>query len=112
MDIPPFLPKVINSKHAPSRWRSLFSGVKLNMMLAFGCAEGIVLIKVKEEGWTWFSKGLQGCSEGFPEGEARGKSRGAALPALGKPRPTRLFYWDLHLFRIGHFDDISILLKY
>ena len=43
-----------------------------------------------------FSEGWQGCSEGFPEGEARGKSRGAALPARGKPRPSRLFYSDLH----------------
>ena len=43
-----------------------------------------------------FSEGLQGCSEGFPEGEDRGKSKGAALPALGKPRPSRLFYSDLH----------------
>ena len=34
----------------------------------------IELIQVKEEGWTGFSVGLQGCSEGFPEGEARGKS--------------------------------------
>ena len=36
----------------------------------------IGLIQVKEEGWTGFSEGWQGCSEGFPEGEARGKSRG------------------------------------
>ena len=43
-----------------------------------------------------FSKGWQGCSEGFSEGEARGKSRGAALPARGKPRPSRLFYSDLY----------------
>ena len=56
----------------------------------------IGLIWVKEEGRTGFSKGWQGCSEGFPEGKARGKSRGAALPARGKPRPSRLFYSDLH----------------
>ena len=37
------------------------------------------LIWVKEEGRTGFSQGWQGCSDGFPEGEARGKSRGAAL---------------------------------
>ena len=54
------------------------------------------LIRVKEEGWTGFSDGWQGCSEGFPEGEAQGKSQGAALPARGKPRPSRLFYSDLH----------------
>ena len=41
----------------------------------------IGLIQVKEEGWTQFSKGWQGCSEGFPEGEAQGKSQRAALPA-------------------------------
>ena len=54
------------------------------------------VIQVKEEGWTGFSEGWQDCSEGFPEGEARGKSRGAALPAQGKPSPSRLFYLDLH----------------
>ena len=32
------------------------------------------LIQVKKEGQTGFSKGWQGCSEGFPGGEARGKS--------------------------------------
>ena len=46
------------------------------------------LIQVKEEGWTGFSEGLQGCSERFPESKARGKSRGAALPARGKPCPS------------------------
>ena len=44
----------------------------------FGIKNG--LIEVKEEGWTEFSEGWHGCSEGFPEGEARGKSQGAALP--------------------------------
>ena len=39
------------------------------------------LIQVKEEGWTGFSEGWQGCSDEFPEGQAQGKSRGAALPA-------------------------------
>ena len=51
----------------------------------------IGLIRVKEEGWTGFSEGWQGGSKEFPEGEARGKSRGAALPARGKPSPSRLF---------------------
>ena len=32
------------------------------------------LIWVKEEGRTGFSEGWQGCSEGFPKGEAQGKS--------------------------------------
>ena len=27
VNFPPFLPNVMNSKHDPSRWRSLFSGV-------------------------------------------------------------------------------------
>ena len=35
----------------------------------------IGLIQEKEEGWTGFSNGWQGCSEGFPEGEAQGKSQ-------------------------------------
>ena len=43
------------------------------------------LIRVKEEGLTGFSEGWQGCSEGFPEGEARWKSPGAALPAPPNP---------------------------
>ena len=37
----------------------------------------IGLIQVREEGWTGFSKGWQGCSEGFPKGEAGGKSQGS-----------------------------------
>ena len=41
-------------------------------------------------------RGLAGLLRGIPEGEARGQSRGAALPARGKPRPSRLFYSDLH----------------
>ena len=32
----------------------------------------IRLIQVKKEGWTRFSKGWQGCSEGFLEGKSRG----------------------------------------
>ena len=56
----------------------------------------IGLIQVKEGGWTVFSKGWQGCSKGFPEGEAQVKSRGVALPARGKHRPSQLFYSDLH----------------
>ena len=32
--------------------------------------EEIVLIQLKEEGWTWFSKGRQGCSEGNPKEQA------------------------------------------
>ena len=43
-----------------------------------------------------FFEGWQGCSEGFPKGEAKEKSRGADLPAQGKPRPSRFFYLDLH----------------
>ena len=39
---------------------------------------------------------IQVKEEGFSEGEARGKSWGAALPAWGKPRPSQLFYLDLH----------------
>ena len=53
-------------------------------------------IRVKDSGWTGFSSGWQGCSAGFPEGKAKGKSRGAALPAQGKPRPSGLFYSYLH----------------
>ena len=55
----------------------------------------IGLIHVKEEGWTGFSSVWQGCSEGFPEGEAQGKSQGGALPARGKTHVSRLFDLDL-----------------
>ena len=48
----------------------------------------IWLIRLKEEEWMGLAKGWQGCSEGFPGGEARRKSRGAALPAEGKPSRT------------------------
>ena len=56
----------------------------------------IGLIWLKEEGRTGFSEGWQGCSERFPQGEARGKFRGAALPARGKPCPSLLLYSDYH----------------
>ena len=67
------------------------------------------LIQAKEEGWTGISEGWQGCSEGFPEGKAQGKSRGEALPAQGKPRPSRLNTWIYILFKVGQFCDISDL---
>ena len=35
-----------------------------------GLVLDIELIQVKEEGWTGFFEGWQGCSEGFPEGKA------------------------------------------
>ena len=59
----------------------------------------------KELGTTGFSSGWQGCSSGFPSGFALGKSLGAALPALGKPRPSLLFYLD---YPIKHFILESI----
>ena len=50
---------------------------------------------VKEEGRTGFYEGWQGCSEGFPEGEARGKYQRGALPArgfrIGPPKICRQF---------------------
>ena len=46
--------------------------------------------------------GCQGCSEGFPKEEAGWKSRGATLPAHGKPSPCALFYSDLHQLQIGY----------
>ena len=52
----------------------------------------------KRGGKARFSKGLQGCSEGFIEGKAQGKFHAAALLARGIPRPSRLFYSDLHSF--------------
>ena len=47
------------------------------------------LVWVTEEGWMMFSKGWQGCYEGFAEGEAQRKSK-------GKPCHSRLFYSYLH----------------
>ena len=38
--------------------------------------------------------GWQGCSSRFPSGFALGKSLGAALPSLGKPRPSLVLYLD------------------
>ena len=43
-------------------------------------------------GETGLSSGWQGCSPEFPGGFALGKSLRAALQALGKPRPSLLFY--------------------
>ena len=51
-------------------------------------------ICVKESGRTGFSSGWQGCSSGFPSGFTLWKSLGAALSAVGKPRPSLLFYLD------------------
>ena len=50
----------------------------------------------KKRGTDGITEGWQGCSKGFPKGEARGKSRGAALPARGKFCFSWLFYLDLH----------------
>ena len=70
------------------------------------------LIQVKVEGWTGFSDGWQGCSKGFPEGKAQGKSRGAAQPAGGKPHPSYYFTWIYILVKLGHFGDYSEHYKY
>ena len=56
------------------------------------------LIQVKEEGWTEFSEGRQGCSEGFSEGKALGN------PDLVHPDS---FTWIYILFKKRHFGDIS-----
>ena len=47
--------------------------------------------------WVTPSKrgGMDGVFRGLA-GLLRGKSQGAALPARGKPRPSQLFYSDLH----------------
>ena len=37
--------------------------------------ESIGLIRVKEEGWTGFSKNWQGSSEGFPETKPEGNPK-------------------------------------
>ena len=71
-----------------STWKDPFSSLKYGRDLSprfdtlKGLSKWIGLIQVKEEGWTGFFEGWQGCSEGFPKGEARGKSR--------------LFFLDLH----------------
>ena len=51
-------------------------------------------IWVKESGRTGFSSGRQGCSSEFTSVFALGKSLGTALPPLGKPHPSLLFYLD------------------
>ena len=54
---------------------------------------------------TGFSKGWQGCSEGFPEGKAQGKSRGAACQPKENPvlpdSFTQIYILFLIGFRIG-----------
>ena len=56
------------------------------------------LIQVKEEGWTGFSKGWQGCSEGNLEEK----------PCQPKQNPVHpnSFTWIYILFKTGHFGDI------
>ena len=53
------------------------------------------LIKVKEEGWTGFSKGLLGCTEEQP-----------CQPEENLVHPDS-FSWINILFKIGYFGDIS-----
>ena len=52
----------------------------------------------KEEGRTGFSEGWQGCSKGFTEGKARGKSRGAVLQPEENPVHPDSFTWIYILF--------------
>ena len=61
--------------------RALISAHSAKLQAGNMVCANLGLIQVTEEGWTGFSKGWQGYSEGLPEGEAGGKSRGAALPA-------------------------------
>ena len=53
------------------------------------------MIQVKEKGRTGFSKGWQGCPEGFPEGEAKENIEEQPCQPKEKPCPTRLFFLDL-----------------
>ena len=72
-----------------------------------GDHQEIGLFQLKEEGWTGFYQGWQGCSEGFPGGKAQGKSRGAALSARENPVHPDSFTWIYILFKIGYFGDLS-----
>ena len=68
------------------------------------------LIQVKAEG---FSEGCQGCSEGFPVGEVRGKFQGAALPAKENQVHPDAFTWIYILFKLGHlFFSSSFFLNF
>ena len=58
---------------------------------ALGVIGIIGLIQVKEKGW-----GFPRTGRAAPRDLPRGKPEGAALPAQGKPRPSRVFYLDLH----------------
>ena len=55
------------------------------------------------------SEGWHGCSEGFPEGKAQGKSRGSALPARENPVYPDSFTWIYILFKQ---DILGIFLIY
>ena len=62
----------------------------------------IGLIQVKEEGWTWFSKGWQGFSKGFPKGKPeRNPEEEPCQPEESPVHPDFLtwidilFKWDI-----------------
>ena len=64
-------------------------GSKVTVQSVAGWEGETGLIWVKESGRTGFSSGLQGCSEGFPKGKARGKSRVffRGFPRAGRAAP-------------------------
>ena len=67
----------------------------------------IGLIQVKEEGWTRFSKGWQGCSKWFPEGYPEEQP---CQPEDNPIHPDSIT-WIYILFETGNFVDISEFFK-
>ena len=54
-----------------------------------------------------FSEGWQGCSEGYPEGKAQGKSEEQPCQPEENPVHPDTFSWIYILLKIGHFGDFS-----
>ena len=84
------LPCIVFFHHPLFLPKFLFSHLLYSLLLRFAMPkiQRIGLIQVKEEGWTGFSKGWQGCSEGFAEGLCRGHEiyevkQGLAMLVLG-----------------------------
>ena len=68
-----FLSEAFRMSHLMDKWIAVF----VNQPMAWPRSaeyRNIGLIQIKGEGWTGFSEDWQGCSEGFHEGEAQGKS--------------------------------------
>ena len=60
----------------------------------------------KEEGWTGFPRAGRAAPRDFPRTKADGNPEMQPCQPEEKPRPSWLFYLDLHSISIGHFGDL------